>query len=101
MNDIMESIETEIEGGIVIVDWSVPGISITNGNLQSEYVNLLNLHNDPIARQLSEIKQIKLDLVVAKDLFINIERLEDVETSYVIKYAFWFAGSMTYCRCLK
>ena len=97
----MESIKTEIEGGIVIVDWSVPGISITNGNLQSEYVNLLNLHNDPIARQLSEIKQIKLDLVVAKDLFINIERLEDVETNYVIKYAFWFAGSMTYCRCFN
>ncbi|MEA4890773.1 MAG: hypothetical protein VB070_15050 [Clostridiaceae bacterium] len=85
----------------MIVDWAIPGISIANGKLQSEYVKLLNLYNDPIARQLSEVKQIKLDLIVAKDLFINIERLEDVETNYVIKYAFWFAGSMTYCRCFN
>lgn len=85
----------------MLIDFAIPGVLIKNGNLKSEYIPLLKLEDSIFARKLKEIKQIKLDLDIARSLFININRLADCEENYFLKYSLWFSGAVMYNRCFS
>ncbi|MEH7331032.1 hypothetical protein V7085_26895, partial [Priestia megaterium] len=70
------------------------------GNLSSEYLPLLKLESY-IAKQLKELKQIKMDLELSKSMFINMYRLADEEMNYILKHSLWFTACVTYNRCFS
>lgn len=57
--------------------------------------------NTSKSRELKTMKQIKLDMMIARDSFNNIKNLADCEENYFLKYSLWFTGTITYCRCFN
>ena len=85
----------------MIRNFIVPGISITNGIIISDFCDLLPLNDSQKAKKLEALIHIKLDMQMARDLFENIIRLEDVDLNYILKYSLWFTASTLYCRCFN
>jgi tetratricopeptide (TPR) repeat protein len=85
---------------VMIEDIDLLGVNINSGGISTEFIPLLNLES-LFAKQLKEIKQIKLDLELAKSSFFNINRLEDCEENYFLKHSLWFTGAITYSRCFN
>jgi len=78
------------------------GISYSDNNeITSEFLPLIELEFTETARILKEIKQTKLDLILAQSQFINIIQLDDIEMNYILKYSLWFSACMIYMRCFN
>lgn len=85
----------------MLKDIQVPNVNVgTDGVINKGFFTLYRL-DTRLSIYLREIKQIKLDLFIARDSFVNINRLEDCEQNYFLKHSLWFSGAMTYCRCFN
>jgi len=79
----------------------IPNIEVNNGEIiNNGYIPIYKL-NSKYSKALSEIKQVKLDLFIARDSFANINNLDDCEENYFLKQSLWFTGVMVYNRCFN